>query len=277
MAKRLFATVLLLIALVGVFGCGDDECPTCPQSTQKASVWGRAYINYGELYSFGIISGIDGRIPEVDSVMFNGQSGMMWAGVADLGRGVFTTYSEDPTQHSSGDSLNITFYLPTGTGTCYVKLLDLQTDVPVVMSHLTHSPYDTIPLDQPTTIIWQKVANADWYALEWIYEYDSLGSYASSRFQSFQTDTSFTIPADGLSYNGELEVTVYAMTGPRTDVSEGNVSGSVIKGIISSSASDWLRIFVGTGVIPGSAPRAGTGHETRDLSYEDFLNLTTPY
>ncbi len=272
MIMRLFVPLMVLFALALMFGCSDDECPTCPQPAQKAVAWGYTSTNDtdNELFFMSFVFGLDGKLVAVDSVKYEGNKTELREGLSELGTAVYAMYEEIPTTYDSGDTVEIKYFLPSGSGTARVKLLDSEFDEPTVLSHSTSYPYDTVAVNEGITIAWRSVAVADFYSVNWSYYYDSSGTRVE-RFESyFTTDNDLVILAGTLSFNGRIGLNIYAITGPRPDIEIGNVSGSVINGNVSSIAADWVDIYVGTGVYKATAR---SEPETPREMIESYMNI----
>ncbi len=278
MKKFCFLPVLLLFAMALMLSCGDDDdCPTCPASPLKAVASGFAVTDDSDnsMYCYALIYGVDGKMPTVDSVTVGGNAAEIRNIIGELGMAtVYAVYEEEPTTYDSGDTLDMKFFLPTGTGTARVQLLDDDFDEPTVLSHSTTYPYDTVAIDQAVTITWRAIARADYYAVRWTYRYDSSGTDCERADEDFVSGAnSLVIPANTLSFNGRIGFSVMAISGPQADTEPGNISGAVINGNISSISSDWVDIYVGTGSYsPVVPPDPETPQEIIESFVESFVH-----
>lgn len=273
MKTKLLVLLVILIVPVLFLGCGDDdECATCPEPAQKAMAVGFTATSNSsnEAYFASYVFGIDGKLVAMDSIMYDDEKTELREGYFELGAVVYAAYEESPTTYDSGDTVEVKFFLPTGSGTAQVKLLDSEFDDPTVISHSTTYPYDTVAIGEELTVAWRSAANADYYYVNWNYRYDSSGTNVYVVESFFTTDNDFDIPASTLSYNGRVDVSIYAISGPRLDIEAGNVTGPVIKGNISSLVSDYTDIIVGTG--SSKAPPRNEPETPREM-IESFMDI----
>jgi hypothetical protein len=245
----MIAVSLVLIAV----SCSEDDpvAPTAPATIQKALALGMILLNDGDLEMQTMINSLDGGKPAVDSVLVGGHVAELDDGFMFLSS-VVAHIERDAGSYTPGDSIDIRFYAPTGSGTSAVRLLDRDWDKPEIISYATSYPYDTIAIAEEIAMSWEQSPNADWYGVNVSYEYDSSGVYREWREFSVVDAPPFTVPGTRLSYNGRCYISVLAVTGPRPDHVGGNISGGVFAGFMNSYAPDYCNIYIGTGVTGGS-------------------------
>ncbi len=268
----LIALAAILVAVI-VAGCGeDDECPTCPTSSQLGTMLGQVVIDEGQIEMYGQVVGLDNKMLPLDSVTFDGYQVEVDAiGEGWLAYWIGTSQPDELTGYQSGDTADIRIYTPYGACTCAPVLLDEDQDIPAVEQWgLNYPNYDTVDVQTEITVTWHPVENADWYLFLTGYEYDSLGlTEAESEYFMGTTDTTITRPGSAIPYDGRLYVAVAAVTGPTLDATTGNIQCSIIGGSIHSLTHESFTIYVGTGESnPGS--RAGRD-PSEELILEDML------
>ncbi|MCD6249253.1 MAG: hypothetical protein J7J98_02820 [candidate division Zixibacteria bacterium] len=273
MKKLLLLGMAVSLAAILIVGCSDDddECPTCPTDPQQGLVFGDMSIDGGELECWGMIVGIDGSVPDVDSIKLNTSLMELEFGGEGISAWNFD-YEEPAGSLASGDTVQVTFYMPGATATAQVKLLDYDDDRPTGFNYPTDYPYDTVAIGDSIAVSWNAVSNADWYNVQMAYYYDSLGTHAELRESYYQTVTSIVVPASLLDYNGYVRVYVYPISGPMPDEG-GNISGQVLKGAIVSSSYESIRVYVGTGDAWPSSPIDMSSNDPERLSVDRLMDM----
>lgn len=252
MKRYIVFGIVLIVTLVLVAGCGDEDCPTCPPFAQQLIVSGVASVaNFG-LGLGAYVWDVDGDVPAVDSVKIGGHLCELRTTFQGIPM-VSARFEGVAGPLGSGDNVSITVYTPSGSGTATVKLLDGELDKPVGFNYPVDAPYGTVAVGDSIVVSWSAVANADWYSVSRSYRYDSSGTAAYWSTREWQTDTSLTIPASMMDYNGYYRFTIGPTTGPRPDQA-GNMSGDVINGTINSNTGESLDVQVGSGYPFGGSP-----------------------
>ena len=170
----------------------------------------------------------------------------------------------------SGDTVDLKIYTPNGVTEGSVVVLDDQNDDPVIYDWLVDFPYDTVAQSTEITVAWAPVANAEYYAIDWrfYHNHDGVAQNIDTTY-TVSTDTSFTVPASLLGYDGRLYIDVYAISGPDfTD--NGNLTGGVIKGRFNSIANGYFRIYIGTG---DPYPPTFVGSQDEEIIHKSFKDL----
>lgn len=240
---------LLIVWSLTIIGCGDDDdCPACPDTKQKAVMFGQAQIYEGMLEFYGYVFGIDGLIPDVDSVKVDGHKADLEEGFGEGMGMAWIEYAGPAGTLDSGDDIVINIYTPTGSSSCTITLLEDGVDDPVAIGWEMSWPYDTVALGEAIEITWNRIPNADWYLFDYDYSYynGSINVYQSNE-PVYLTDTTFTIPGSATGFNGYYYIDIIAATGTGPDATAGNITGVVVKGVINSSAYSYFTVYVGDG------------------------------
>lgn len=254
MKKYLLLGCLALAVLVMAIGCSDDdECPNCPEVTQQMVAYGYMQLYDGSLSMYCSVVGLDGLLPDVDSVKVGTELAEMEP-YFGMGGGVYEVYySEDgdmmsKTAWSGGDVVPVTIYTPSGTAQASPVVLEYREDFPHVIGWDTAYPYtDTLALNEAFTLDWHPVELADYYMVTLDYSKDSAGVHVYTYETFVVEDTTYTHAAGLTPYNGYIYVDVYAITGPNYMTSTGNITGAVADGLIASLAYEYFTIYIGTG------------------------------
>jgi hypothetical protein len=264
-----FALGLMILGSITFLGCGDDDCPACPQDVKNAIMFAQIQLLSGDLFFYGQISCEDAMMPDVDSVKLEennvaltevfgtGLVGLSFSGFYPRGDLV------------SGDTVRIDIFTPYGNSVCELPLLAYLKDEPFIIDW---SMGDTVARNTDIEINWYQVVNAEWYAVSTTY-YFGLGPYEYRQNRSYTTDTTFTIPASETSMNGNYNIFVYAVTGSMPDVEGGNIAGNYVKGVINSVMGTGFSIIVGDGLGPLRASPEKHMPESGFLEfYKELLN-----
>lgn len=247
MKNKLLIGLFLMIAITLVIGCSDDDdCTTCPTLTQEGVAFAMADIYDGDVEFYCMMYDIDGSYANIDSVYLDDFKlevrQYFGEGLASYAH----TEEGDITGYSSGDSITFTIYAPNGVSQSSVDLLDYDTDRPLILDWEYEYPYDTVALNTEVTVTWSTVASADFYAVDWEYNHNNSGANVRSYYNFTTTDTSFTIPASALDYNGRLYIDIVAVTGP--DLNDpSSFTGDIFEGRFNSIAGEYMTIYVGDG------------------------------
>ncbi|UCD64719.1 MAG: hypothetical protein JSW34_04595 [Candidatus Zixiibacteriota bacterium] len=239
------------LALVLTTGCGDDDCPNCPQdvdtvTVQKLRATGQVRQAYGNLYFEGSVRGPVNTVPEVDSVKIDGDKVDMELVVDRYSTSdIFwdLNYFAAESGLSSGDSVDVSVYTPFGVGICRVEVLDRDDDAVSFVDWQTSPPYDTVDAGSEIEVAWNHVERADWY----LYLLSSLNDQFMVRDEvhGYQTDTILTISAEDNALGGNWVIAVSAMSGPYPEDGEGNfMENDVVDGSICGCSNSILFIVV---------------------------------
>ncbi len=260
----LFIGIIVIAGFI-FYGCSEDDCPDCPSVSQEAFMIGEAQLDGAELEFYGMIFGIDGTMPSIDSVKVEGKLAESTNDYGEFGYGVYVEYDSARGDLVSGDTITVAIYTPGGICYCSVKVLDEDLDEPVIIDWSLSWPYDTIDVNDPLEIDWHPVGNADWYMVKARY---NLSSAPDQDTTYFLTDTTVTIT--NTAHEGEYWLSVYAMTGPTPNTPGGNITGGIVKGYILSSEGDYFDVY-----IRDLSEPSGNTHpdEDNDRPEENILNI----
>lgn len=243
--KKLLLTGLILSVLIFglLIGCSDDdECSTCPENTQEGVAVFYAGVHNGDLDCYGVVYGIDARFIDLDSALI-GTHLLEQDQYFGEGMATYCGLSEESNiSASSGQTYTIKLYTPGGTSQGSVMLLEDDVDMPEVVDWRLNYPYDTVEISTDVDITWGTVAKADFYTVDWSFEYYD-GNYHRIDSTFITNDTTFTIPGNLLDRNGYIYLDIYSIKGPEFDA-VGNFTGK-IKGRIISAAGEYFQIVVG--------------------------------
>ena len=253
MKKLLLISSLVAVLMLLAAGCSDDdECPTCPQFVQKALMMAEIETYDGEIQMWGSIFGLNGRLPDIDSVKLEGMDVEMHAAMDAGASYYYLQYNaggefSKPSDWASGDTVLVEVFTPDGKCESRCTLLDSEEDEPEIIGWSSNYPYDTVEVNTSITIDWHPIDGADYYYLSVNYEYDSAGTYEHTSHWVEIHDTTYTIPASDLDYNGRLYMDLGPVSGPSMTSSAGNITGGFVKGWVVSTTYDYFTIYVGTG------------------------------
>ncbi|MBU0985520.1 MAG: hypothetical protein KKA42_16725 [candidate division Zixibacteria bacterium] len=269
--------LLLVVALFGT-ACSDDDdvCPLCPVE-QQVMVYGSVRIANGAPAFWAILRTTDATIPDVDSVLVNGQQCVLEDHYYDLEPMALHARIEETTVRTAAgglalDSVEIEFYAPDGWASCYVTALDDDLDTAVIVEPLPVSPWDTVAINDPIAVTWNSVDAAEWYMISYYYDFDSSGTivWGRSRYIASGTDTTYTIPGSMTGFNGRYHIRILTLTGPQPE-QEGNIEGTVFGGqIISSVHGPEISVIVGTG-FGSSLPSVGQASRRDQFPESDLI------
>ena len=271
MLRLIFATSLVIAAVLIAAGCGDDDCASCPSNVDtvtmtetitdtitvtdsvpydgpKVLVSGFFRVEDNLLDPWLEIISTDGNMPVVDSVVGAGE--VMPSRIVYSNGTPYIQLDDRLSGNTweSGDTLEITVYTPQGSATCNARCLDKDADAPVFIDWSDTYPHDTVDIDDEIVVQWQTVQGADWYNYYWSHQYDSAGQRRSHFTWGYTSDTSVTIDNDDNGFNGYWDFYLYPIAGPHPEDAEGNFVGSPgIRGVLLSYTYGDLTIYVGTG------------------------------
>lgn len=260
--------IILVTASLAVFGCSDDDCATCPEGKQEASMFAIASLGDAQIQLMGYIFSIDGTEPALDSVTLGGWPvEIVYTYSYFIGNSL--RLNRDAGSYRTGDSIELKIYTPKGLCSSKIRLLDVHWDEPTILNHAVEYPYDTVGIGEDIVVNWAASPTADWFAVNVVYECDSSGVHLERSDFHALTEPPFTISGSDLPYNGYVEMNVMAMTGAAPTTVGGNVTGVTIKGTFNSYAfSEQFKVYVGNGNA-GISPAP----ESSPLSTEDILKL----
>ena len=248
MFGKLTYVLAAMIALSLIFvGCSDDDCPNCPNADQTAVMFGEVEIDGGQIEFYGAIFGIDGGMPDIDSVRVDGELALIEDYIGE-GIGSYMEYQSndlgDP--HTSGEIINIRVFTPTGMSECNAVALEDDADEPeLIMEYSQYYPYDTVAIGTDISFDWHPVANADFYVVDVYYRWGPEDD--RTEYYTVTNDTTFSIPGSETQYDGYYYFYIIAAAGPNPLVDDGNITGDVVKGMINSYQSDGFDLYIGDG------------------------------
>ena len=284
MSRHVLLIFIAAVAVLLMFGCSDDDCPNCPSNVdtitvdlQYVKVTGSITLNSNRLSFYGSVQGLDGSLPDVDSVTVQGSPADLEMEIGPSDSYWRLSYGTDPEGFESGDTVEVIVYTPRGNGTCRVELLHLRSDTVQIVSHSTTSPYDTVDIDTDIEIVWNSVPGADWYSCElWLYFIDA--GYVEFDWVSNRgtQDTTMVISAADNGIEGEWWIDVMAVTGPYPEDEEGNfIDPGVVDGAIRSYTYAWVAIVVGGGTSPGVAgPPPFNAEDRSETVFDRILRIS---
>ncbi len=282
MKKILILGLILTLTVLALSGCSDDtDCPTCPQFTQEGLAMFYANLYSNELSSFGILYGIDGKFVDVDSVKIDTFKmdieqyfGEGMATYCSLGGGYKASSNSidkiSSITYSSGDTVELKIYTPSGMSQASVVILDDPNDSPVIYDWgVDYSTYDTVAQSTEISVAWAPISNADYYVVDWRFDHNHDGVRQDLDTTFSVTDTSFVVPDSLLGYDGRLYIYVYAINGPDLN-DNGNLTGGVIKGRFNSITDEYFRIYIGTG---DPYPPSFIGPREEEIIHKSYKDL----
>ena len=267
MYKKWFCVISALLTLSLAFvGCSDD-CANCPNENQTSVMFGEVGVDEGQLEFYGMIFGIDGTFPDIDSVRVDGRLAEL-EGALEEGVGQYVRYEspDNDNMHVSGEIVYIEIFTPGGKSECNIKALEDDADEPeLIMDYSPDWPYDTVAIGTDISFDWHPVTAADFYVVDIYYRWGPGDSTTDS--YEIITDTSFTLPGSASQYDGYYYFYIVAVAGPNPMVDDGNITGEVVKGMINSSESEGFDLYIGDGDPydgPVKSPVADEEHQTVD-------------
>ncbi len=243
---------MVVLAMIFVVGCGDDddECPTCPTTTVVPATFtnGEVYLQDGSgLYYYTYTYNHGGNSLDMDSIKVDTMSSPVYASYywnyADPYWYSDFYENEDPSAYDSGDTITVSMYGGGLASTCNIPLLHYSDDE----GNITSPSYGTTVSEGATVeAVWNRVDNAEYYAIYTDVYYDSSGTMRNEYNYTFTHDTSYTCPArltdTTVSY---FYCYVMPTTGPDPRTSTGNWTGNLTTGVLYSHGDyDYTRVYV---------------------------------
>ena len=251
MKRLLFFLMIAAVMLLIAAGCDDDN-PVTVQSGAEFLIVGevflRPYVDF-----LGNIHPIYGQENEIDSILFDTIKCTI-AKHPSFVDGNNYTYGfsyfnqADSTRFHSGDTVQIRFFRGYETAVASVRLLEVFKDT---INFLTPAADDTIAVDEDLVVTWNKVENADWYSVRYVFD-TSFIAWGADHWQiyDYAVDTSYTISGDEHPFDGRYRVYISANTGP-VPGSGVNIDSETMTGTIYGSAQPGvaqpLTVVVGDG------------------------------
>jgi len=244
--------IALLVAALLVFaGCGDDDdCINCPQPeiTHTSAMTASLSLWEGMLTMRGAIVGLYGFVPEVDSVLVDGEPTDLAIDPNITRRRVNIYFEKSESEKSSaqyadGDLIHVEIYTPEGKSECWENVLNADVSVPQV-----ESVADQIDVGTDLVLDWDPIEHAEWYAVDYTYNYYVyVTGYDRWQRIAYTTDSRFTLDGREIPYDGDLWIIVAAYTGPIPNGGQGNITGGTVQGSIRSYAYVDFSVQVGQG------------------------------
>ena len=231
-----------------IIGCGDDDCPACPDPVRPLGRThcglilspGATIVPSMEISSYGAVA------PSLDSVkigdsLVDRQSWVLGGTWSFADAHWLIPFQEDGDtgtfMYEHGDVATIGVWGEGRASACQVKILDPD----VAIASITDPAYlvDTIAPGGSDTVFWKTIGHVDYYAVmvAWLVSSDGFSTYTFDYY--YATDTSFIItgamqpPDTVLSFN--VHVTPFNGPDPRTGRS--NWSGTLLDGVVYSYGS----------------------------------------
>jgi hypothetical protein len=257
--NRVMAIVLtsaVLLALIA--GCGDDEKPLCPtpEPTPKYLILGtvilRPYVDF-----MGSIHPINGQANEIDSILF-GDSACVIDKTGSYVEGNNYTYNfhylneSDFIRFHSGDTVVVRIVMGQETATVRLNLVANPVDSILIVNP---PQYANMPLDSDIAVDWRPIQHADWYSVSYLYDTSNVMGHPFDYIYDFAADTSYVIPGDLLTTDGQVDIFVSGVTGPVPgqpgNVKSYSMTGSIYSWAVPGVRRGW-RVIVGAGMPPSS-------------------------
>ncbi|MBU0985523.1 MAG: hypothetical protein KKA42_16740 [candidate division Zixibacteria bacterium] len=256
MKRLLYLGSVLLLAALLVGACSDDDCPTCPDSSQIGVVYGVVSVRttyQDTLTAFAYIFPTNKPDITIDSVLVDGNRGeIMYESEGPIPIIIFQ-YRSMVMENSyvSGDNVVLEFFAPQGTSRCTTQVLNDSLDMPLVIGWDLDYPYDNfVNSDLSFPVHWRAVPNADWFQINVGREYYVGGVEHDTSYTLIVTDTTFTVVPDGAD-SGSYYFNITAGTGPSRHAASGNLRGGVLKGLMNGlSRGESFTIYTGDYPIP---------------------------
>ncbi|NOY88538.1 MAG: hypothetical protein GXO93_03985 [FCB group bacterium] len=208
---------IVVVMLLGIFliGCSDDNNVVNNIMQNKVLVYGYANLEpYVDFYAD--IMPVVNADPGIDSIVAGDSlcefDTSYWYVLGDKDYYWAEYYNrQDSNRFSSGDTMDIKFFVGSNMVTTSVKLLSYYVDSPLYVLPVVD---DTVALNVPITVIWNSVPTADWYGIRLRYRADSSGTTVYKYTYLATKDTAYTIAGSQNIYNGYYSIYVTAVTGP---------------------------------------------------------------
>ena len=271
---------IVIVMLLGVFliGCSDDNNVVNTAVQNKTLVYGYVHL-YPSVDFYADISPVVNADPGIDSVIAGDSlceyDSDYWDVIGDKNYYWAEYYNNDDiNRFSSGDTMDIKFFVGSNMVTTSVKLLEYYVDTPIYVLPVVN---DTVALNAPITVTWNSVANADWYGIRLEYSVDSSGTHRYKSTYLATKDTAYTIAGSLNVYNGYYYIYVTAVTGPFPNVDNSNLKGAGLIGeIYSYTSRSRVRTYVGTGnPYPTVSVIADPDDGNSDITSKDIMDVLT--
>jgi hypothetical protein len=267
-----------LLLMLAIIGCGDDDCPACPDLvtplgyTQCALILspGANIVPGLEVFSYGAVAPSLDSVKVGDSLVdrLSWELAIRWP-YADA-HWLIGFHEDGDTgtfMYEHGDVATIDVWGEGRSSACQVKILNPDSAI----ANITDPAYlvDTIAPGGSDTVFWNTVEHVDYYAvmIAWLVQ---LGGDINYTFDyHYATDTSFIItgamqpPDSVLEFN--MHVTPFNGPDPRTGRS--NWSGTLLDGVVCSYGyqnSTTIVIRSPIGPPPKALPKPAAGYPERN-------------
>ncbi|MBE0567374.1 MAG: hypothetical protein IH621_15555 [Krumholzibacteria bacterium] len=241
-------TGFMMLAAV-LAGCGEDECPTCPEPPSSPLLYatGTVAVDDEVLKAFIEFYDINGTGDRVDSTFVDGEFGYLCfteepGTVAGDGRQLISHIGSDlcPSdvlfEYYPGETTELTFFCRGVEHSMRLHLLDETASRPANLQATPDEATGTVQIS------WNPVPGAEWYALRMRTSTDRAGPWMWDYFSvdSTSLDAPLPIPYGMIDY---LDIYVAAGTGPETVEGRpvSNISGRYITGTIYSTSHEAYR------------------------------------
>jgi hypothetical protein len=241
-------TLLLIVALLIIAGCSKKVNLFVACYVERDQTWDAAFSGYrgGDIFSDPVLEELTATINDDAMVIDLPQPGSYYH--------YAYFYDEDTIPQDAGSEQKFDIQTDVGdaSATCTVPG-DFDITAPL--------EDDSIPKDAACDMTWEASDGADWYAVELRYFWS--GDHKDTLVYCDSTD--WTIPADWLDTDGDLQVYVNAGDGPRIETgAAGNVKGA--KGFCIATNRRGNRVTVGAGYLAPTQSKS----ETRRMSSRNF-------
>lgn len=243
--KKITILLLILSVMASAFfiGCSDDDDNPLGSSLKPLLIAGGVYISNGRLSGYLEFWDASSSGKQLDSAKFGDNITMTdfesWYWVGDdnyYGRSLYYYYDSG---YVSGDTINIKLYDEGTMAELDLILYDNSFDSVTLVT----TPTFPVALNSTNDIAWTSFPMADFYTLSvGHYWYDTEGGY-HSKYRSYTTvDTTFTIPDEFTSIDGNMSFQVAPYSGnvpTGAGIIEPNVETSTMAGNIWTYG-DWV-------------------------------------
>ncbi len=246
------ATLTSIVAAAAFTGCSDDD-ENSPTSSSIAPimVFSGIYLSNSRLAGYIEMWDVTFSGQHVDSIHvgdnIRSTDVESWYWAADDQYWSVRLWDYYDSSYSSGDTVVVRFFDEGEMSEARIKILSNATDSVTFLVE----PAAPLAVGVPVQFAWADFPDADFYTVSVNHYYDSAGASRSLSRGWATTDTTFTLPAEYTSHDGNVALRVIPYTGPRP-TAEGvvptNVNGSTVRGQIwSYGYSTYRNYTVGTG------------------------------
>jgi hypothetical protein len=259
---------------MAAMGCGDDDCPACPESiTPLGYAIGSLFLDPGahitalHVYPNGAVS------PNLDSVkvgdsLVGQQNWTMFAATPFADAHCAVTFHETGNSstymYDHGDIATIEIWGQGRSSTCQLRILYPMAAIPHITDPLNYA--DTIAPGASDTVFWNTIEYIDYYAVMIAWEVLSEGGYYYTYDYYYSPDTSFVISGAMQPPNAIDRFNVYItpFTGPDPQTGRTNWTGTLLDGVVYSyGIANSTTIVVNTLTIP---PKVAALEPAKSLS-----------